>query len=177
MEQRIDIFVDGACPNNGKAGARATWAWAVAYNMVITETHAEAVPADQPQTNQYAELAAFTYAFSKLPALFQALGPGDKVHIYSDSAYAIQCISTWGPTWKANGWARKAGGKGKPLEHIAVIMPLVETYLKEQERIELIHIAAHPRAAEAKLYPACGNVRVDQLAQELAQKLALARNE
>lgn len=169
MEPVIDMFVDGACPNNGKVGARAAWAWTVAYDQVFTETHAETVPADEPQTNQYAELAAFAYAFGQLPKTFQALGPQGKIRIYSDSAYAIQCISVWGPTWKANGWARKAGGRGKPLEHIHVIKPLVEFYLQEWGRIELIHIAAHPGAAAAKLYPASGNVLVDKLAQAEAQ--------
>lgn len=161
------MFVDGACLGNGKDGARAAWAWACAsaVDQKITETHAESVPADQPQTNQYAELAAFTYAFQRLPS-----AENQRVHIYSDSAYAIQCISVWGPQWKANGWARKPGGKGKPLEHISIIAPLVETYLKEQGRLELIHISAHPKAAEGRLYPASGNVLVDKLAQAQANQ-------
>ena len=169
MEPIIDMFVDGACPNTGKVGARAAWAWAVAYDQIFTDSHAEAVPADEPQTNQYAELAAFAYAFGQLPKTFQALGPQGKVRIYSDSAYAIQCISVWGPSWKTNCWARKASGRGKPLEHIHVIKPLVETYLQEKHRVELVHIAAHPGAAAAKLYPASGNVLVDKLAQAQAQ--------
>jgi ribonuclease HI len=160
----IDMFVDGACLGNGTVGARAAWAWAMAVNQVVTETHAESVPADEPQTNQYAELAAFAYAFQRV------MEQPHRVRIYSDSAYAIQCISVWGPTWKANGWARKAGGRGKPLEHMDVIKPLVETYLKERERLELIHITAHPKAAEGRLYPASGNVLVDRLAQVQASQ-------
>jgi ribonuclease HI len=157
MDKTTDIFIDGACPRNGKDGARAAWAWALAINQQIIETYAQPVEADQPQTNQYAELAAFSYAFRRLP-------PIGSVNIYSDSMYAIQCISTWGPQWKTNGWARKAGGKGKPLEHLNLIRPLVEIYLKEKDRLHLIHIPAHPKAAEAKLYPASGNVLVDRLA-------------
>ncbi len=159
----IDMFVDGACLGNGKDGARAAWAWACASagDKKITETYAESVPADQPQTNQYAELSAFVYAFSRLPA-------EGKVKIYSDSDYAIQCISVWGPIWKANGWARKAGGRGKALEHLSLIRPLVEAYLKERVRLEIVHIAAHPKGAERHQYPASGNVLVDQLARAQA---------
>ena len=163
----IDMFVDGACLGNGKDGARAAWAWACASagDEKITETHAESVPADQPQTNQYAELSAFAYAFLRLPP-----SKDQFVCIYSDSAYAINCISVWGPQWKANGWARKPGGRGKPLEHIHVIQSLVETYLNEKERLELIHIPAHPKAAEGRRYPASGNVLVDKLAQAKANE-------
>jgi ribonuclease HI len=163
----IDMFVDGACLGNGKDGARAAWAWACASagDQKITETHAESVPADQPQTNQYAELSAFAYAFLRLPP-----SKDQFVCIYSDSAYAINCISVWGPQWKANGWARKPGGRGKPLEHIGIIAPLVEKYLKEQVRLALFHIPAHPKAAEGRLYPASGNVLVDKLAQAKANE-------
>jgi ribonuclease HI len=162
----MDIFIDGSCPNNGKAGARAAFAWALAEDGVIIRSHSEKIPESKPQTNQYAELAAFAYAFENLP--LSSVGP---VTIYSDSDYAIKCISVWGPKWKAQGWRRKAGGGGgKPIEHLDIIIPLVDFMITHQlnSAITLKHIDAHQTAAKSRTYPYSGNALVDRLAREKA---------
>ena len=156
----MDIFIDGSCPNNGKAGARAAFAWAAADRATgtIKETYAERIDASKPQTNQYAELAAFQYAFKRLDGTIP-------VTIYSDSDYAIKCITTWGPAWKANGWRRKAtGAGGKPIEHIDVIRPMVEYYEAHKEQLTVVHLRSHQSAAVSATYPYSGNVVVDRLA-------------
>ena len=163
----MDIFIDGSCPNNGKAGARAAFAWALAEDGIIIKTHAEKIPESKPQTNQYAELAAFAYAFENLP-------PGSvlqPVTIYSDSDYAIKCITVWGPKWKSQGWRRKAGGSGgKPIEHLDIIIPLVDFMITHgsANAITLKHIDAHQTAAKSRTYPYSGNALVDRLAKEKA---------
>lgn len=175
---QIDYFVDGSCLGNnvgtgasGSASRRTAYAMVKAVDGIIVKEEAALVDTAYPQTNQYAELSAFHHAFYDI----QTDHPDIPVTIYSDSAYAINCISLWGPSWKVQGWKRKAGGGGKPLEHMDVIGPLVDYWLDHKDRITLKHIAAHQRVAVAATYPYSGNARADVLAREKAmQVLSLA---
>lgn len=169
---QIDYFVDGSCLGNnvgtGTSGARATaYAMVKAIDGVFVQEEAALVDTAYPQTNQYAELCAFHHAFYDI----QTQHPDTPVTVYSDSVYAINCISLWGPTWKAQGWKRKAGGGGKPLEHLDIIAPLVDYWLDHKDTITLKYIAAHQRVAVAATYPYSGNARADVLAREKAMQV------
>ena len=61
------------------------------------------------------------------------------ISIFSDSKYAIDCISTWAYSWKKNGWTKK-GGEIKNLE---LIQEAHELFLKLKEKIEIIHVKGH----------------------------------
>lgn len=166
----IDYFIDGSClgNNSDKSDRRTAYALVKAVDGVFVYQDAVRLDPPFPQTNQYAELAAFQRAFHDIRTQHT---PHTTVTIYSDSAYAIQCISMWGPTWKSQGWKRKTGSGGKPLEHLDVIRPLVDYWIDNKERIVLKHIAAHQSAAKSVLYPYSGNALADKLAKEMASSL------
>lgn len=161
MSALIHYFVDGS----SIAQKSAAYAVAKAINRTIVCQWSARIDAGEPQTNQYAELVAIREACADI----RTHHPREtNITIYSDSDYAIKCITVWGPTWKAQGWRRKAGGGGKPLEHLGVICPLVDFVEANKERIRFEHIAAHQLAAQSKIYPYSGNALVDRLARASA---------
>ena len=145
MSVLIHYFVDGS----SIAQKSAAYAVAKAINSTIVSQWSARIDTSEPQTNQYAELVAIREACADI----RAHHPSEtNITIYSDSDYAIKCITVWGPTWKAQGWRRKAGGGGKPLEHLGVICPLVDFVEANKERIRFEHIAAHQLAAQSIIY-------------------------
>lgn len=62
-----------------------------------------------PCTNQISELFAIYWALVRIP--------GDIV-FYTDSAYAIGCLSKWWLTWRTNGWKN---AKGKTIANKSLI--------------------------------------------------------
>lgn len=177
----IHYFVDGSCIGNGAGDpAERSAAYAVVKAFVpqsgpqFVDQHAEAIDRFLPQTNQYAELVAFQYAFTDIETKHSGnkadQQAGNPITIYSDSMYAINCITTWGPLWKVQGWKRKARGSGgKPLEHIHIIAPLVDFWERHQDHITITHIPAHQLAAQSRTYPYSGNALADKLARAKAQ--------
>ena len=57
----------------------------------------------------------------------------------SDSAYAINCVRAWAPSWEKRGWTR-AGGEIKNLE---VIRACYEIYRRIKKGLNLTHVAGH----------------------------------
>jgi ribonuclease HI len=129
------IYCDGACSGNGTARAVGGWAWAYWPGAARGEPAAErAAPLVRPPhaTNQRAELTAL------LEALRFAREGRTAVTVYSDSQYAINCASKWGPAWKRKGWKRDSG---EPLQNLDLIQPLVELWTSE--RWPLVHVRGH----------------------------------
>jgi ribonuclease HI len=150
-----NVFCDGSCINNGRPGARAGYAVVVMNSETEIHVHAEPVPANEPQTNQRAELRALLYA---LQYLRESSCSGT---VYTDSKYAIQCVTTWGPSWKAAGWKK---ADKKPALHVDLIEPMLELYAPNGGAggIVLQHVKAHTGRADAV---SRGNARVDDLAR------------
>jgi ribonuclease HI len=169
----IHYFIDGSCIGNGAGDPverSAAYAVVKAFAQQFVEQHAEAIDRSLPQTNQDAELVAFQYAFTDIETKHADQQAGNPITIYSDSMYAINCITTWGPLWKVQGWKRKARGSGgKPLEHIHIIAPLVDFWERHQDHITITHIPAHQLAAQSRIYPYSGNALADKLARAKAQ--------
>jgi ribonuclease HI len=61
------------------------------------------------------------------------------IEIFSDSKYAIDCITTWAYSWKKNGWSKK-GGEIKNLE---LIIEAHTLYEKLKTKIEINHVKGH----------------------------------
>ena len=86
-----------------------------------------------------------TNNIAELNALYQALTIASETHseniisIFSDSKYAIDCITTWAYGWKRNGWSKK-GGEIKNLE---LIIEAHTLYEKLKEKIEITHVKGH----------------------------------
>lgn len=117
------VFIDGACSNNGRDGARAgigitigedeEYCWSVAVDDMVDP--------DAPRTNQRAELLAGIEGLKKLEEryrieeIYKALGDQDDHHrptrchkdeprstyiIVTDSEYVVKGITEWLPTWR-----------------------------------------------------------------------------
>lgn len=150
------IFCDGACSGNGTARAVAGWAWAYWPGHV----------AGQPvrhgsgrltglATNQRAELMALLEALRSWSSL-----NGGPVTVLTDSMYAINCTSKWGPAWARKGWRRDSG---EPLLNLDLIKPLVTLW---KPAWQLVHVRGHQTNGS---WQAHGNNWVDRAAVVAAQ--------
>lgn len=108
-----------------------------------------------PATNQRAELMALLEALR-----WWSGGAGGPVTVYTDSMYAINCTSKWGPSWRKKGWKRDSG---EPLQNLDLIRPLVELW---QPKWRLVHVRGHQTAATPEAH---GNNWVDRAAVVASQ--------
>ncbi|KAI9206400.1 ribonuclease H-like domain-containing protein [Polychytrium aggregatum] len=100
------VYIDGACSNNGQAGAKAGYGvyWGPNHPLNV----AEPVPGpDKHQTNNRAELLA---AITVLKAAQTHLEPTAQLTIYSDSQYVLGGVQGWLECWKKSAWQRKGDG-------------------------------------------------------------------
>ncbi len=161
-----NIFTDGACPNNGKRGAKASYA--IVF-LGLSESGpplleiAQPVPQQEPQTNQRAELSAIYQAVQIVQErnLWKA---ADKICFYTDSQYAIKCITEWGPGWQAKGWKKR---DGKPIEHLDLLKPLIQLRSEKGPKFSLRYVEAHQSAVRSQQFPWRWNARADALAQSV----------
>ncbi len=161
---QFHIFTDGSCLNNGKKGAKAS------YAIVVLGTSETGPPAQEiatplhvsePQTNQRAELMAIKVAVDvcNKENLWKK---ADKVIFWTDSQYALKCITEWGPGWRAKGWKKR---DGKPIEHLDILRPLIELKAEKGPKFSLRYVEAHQSVAKSQTFPWCWNARADTLAQ------------
>lgn len=156
------IYCDGACPGNGTKHAYGGWAWAYWPGPIAGEPvtyGAGKLVGDA--TNQRAELTAL------LKALQWAAGQVRKIDIYSDSQYAINCTSVWGPGWKRKGWKRSSG---EPLQNLDLITQLVDLW---KPCWPLHHVRGHQKGHSQEAY---GNNWVDRAAVAAAQGQEITPN-
>ena len=98
----VMVYTDGACPNNGKGGARAglgVW-WNHGHKLNVSSR----VKGDK-QTNNVGEIQAIVRAIE-----VAATNDVKKLQINTDSEFTINSVTKWMPGWKKKGW-RKADGK------------------------------------------------------------------
>jgi ribonuclease HI len=156
MASLASIYCDGACSGNGTARATGGWAWAYWPGVARgepTAAGAKALICPPHATNQRAELTAL------LEAMRWASKSGlnhKAVAFYSDSLYAINCASKWGPSWKRKGWKRDSG---EALQNLDLIQPLVELW--SGHRWNLIHVRGHQTGTSPEVW---GNNWVDRAA-------------
>ena len=148
----VAVFCDGSCLSNGKVGAKAGIGVYVQRNGAELHSYSAAIPATDPQTNQRAELLALQYAITYMAE------SGFKGIIYTDSKYAIQCITVWGPNWAKNGWKKS---DKKPVLHQDIIEPLLELWLTLTD-IKLEHVFGHTGKSDTISQ---GNAIADRLAR------------
>lgn len=88
------VFTDGACTANGRVGAKAGYAVWFPENKEWSESHR--VPPTESQTNNRAELSAIYRAVQ----ILEQKGYTDyDIVIYTDSQYAIDCLTKWYLGW------------------------------------------------------------------------------
>jgi len=127
----VSIYCDGACePNPGNAGSGIV----VYRNGILAELWYGLY--HRMGTNNTAELNALYHALRMAEAEIQAR---NTVEVCSDSAYSINCIRAWAPSWEKNGWKR-AGGEIKNLE---IIQDCYAIYRRIKDELTLTHVAGH----------------------------------
>lgn len=97
--QYINIYTDGSCINNGRPNAIASvGVWIQEYpDMSISERITS-----YPQTNQVSELCAIKQAL-------EIADNFERINIFTDSKYAINCVTEWCLNWERNGWRSSKG--------------------------------------------------------------------
>lgn len=96
------IYTDGGCSGNGYSNAIGGWGY-----FIINEDNKIAgtdMGREAPSTNQRMELTAAIEACKRITK-FEIEYQADKVEVYSDSAYLINCVNQqWYINWQKNGW-------------------------------------------------------------------------
>jgi ribonuclease HI len=131
----IRVFTDGACSNNGKKGAKASWACWFPEHPDISK--AEVVPEDELQTNQRGELMAIARAVEIASDEFDLADTG--IHIFTDSMYSKNCLTTWIPGWIRKDWKNSTG---QPVAHRDLIEATVSRLTKFKSYI-ITYVPAH----------------------------------
>jgi ribonuclease HI len=111
MVYRIQIYTDGGCRWNGKPWAIGAAAYAVKNKWGKYKGGTRALPSNPRPTNQRAEILGIILALKYVLRKWQDLDtdPYLVVKIYSDSKYAIGCMTNWIYTWEQNGWVNSKG--------------------------------------------------------------------
>ena len=86
---KIIIFTDGACVNNGKRNAKG--GVGIYYQDSVKPNVSICLKGSKP-TNNKAELTAIKMAI-------ESCEDDDEIIIYTDSEYAINCTTKWAPGW------------------------------------------------------------------------------
>ncbi|KAE8383309.1 ribonuclease H-like domain-containing protein [Aspergillus bertholletiae] len=109
----MEIYTDGGCRGNGRPGAIGAAAAVVVKRNGKSTSWTRSLPRYPPPTNQRAEITAICLALELALEKFDQLdtNPQFDVTIYSDSKYAIGCMTTWIYKWARNGWFNAAGNQ------------------------------------------------------------------
>lgn len=147
----INVYIDGACTNNGQQNAVAGYGVFFAEN----DSRNDNGLVDGKQTNNTGELTAFIKAHEILK---QDIQNKKLIHIYTDSEYVMKCVTTYGDKLKQNNW-KTSNGKSPP--NVDLVKQAYETYQDSKISVRLHHIAAHTNKTDEH---SIGNAGADRLA-------------
>ena len=150
----LRVFTDGACSKNGKKGALASWAFWFPEHQKLSK--AERVAGDL-QTNQRGELSAIAEAVACSLKSFDPTVVD--LHIYTDSMYSKNCLTTWLPGWIRKGWVNT---QGQPVAHRDLIESTA-TGLSKFKTFTISHVKAHTGADDEM---SRNNAIVDKMATD-----------
>lgn len=128
----IEIFTDGSCRNN--QGANNTGGWGLS---VFIDGKLSFIDGKQScnTTNNREEFKAIIAAVNLAQDTFK----GEKVTIYSDSAYCLNTITNWMYSWYKKGW--KKADKKEP-ENLDQVQKLYDKLLFESN-ITFVKVPGH----------------------------------
>ena len=136
----------------GKKGASAgigVW-WGDDHKMNTAE------PASRP-TNNCAEIEA------AIKAIRLAKGSDvQKLKVFTDSQFLINCVTKWLPGWKKNGWKTKSNEDVKNKVELQVLDKLLDNKSSPGFKLKWQHVRGHQG-----IY---GNEKADELARRGAEK-------
>ncbi|TVY13489.1 Ribonuclease H [Lachnellula arida] len=120
------IYVDGGCRGNGKPGSIGAASAVFKYRAGRKRAWTTDLPESPLPTNQRAEITAIILALEQALLKYGRIQSNPRqgiprldVKIYSDSKYAIGCMTEWISKWRDNGWKNAAG---KPVANRDLIM-------------------------------------------------------
>ena len=135
----VTVYTDGACSGNPGPGG---------FAAIIVENGAERIitGAEPHTTNQRMELLGAIEALVSIPDRRQ-------VHVYTDSAYVMNCfVERWWEKWERNGWL---GAGKKPVTN----RDLWERLIAETRRHDVVWHKVRGHSGDVM------NERVDALAR------------
>ncbi|XTI82314.1 ribonuclease H1 [Cenococcum geophilum] len=138
----MEIYVDGGCRGNGQPGAIGAAAAVFKKRNGKSVAWTKSLPLYPPPTNQRAEITAIILALEQALEKLEELdtNPHLDVKIYSDSRYAIGCMTNWIYKWARNGWINAAGNEVANRDLIQEASHL-DDRLKEEGDVEYIWIS------------------------------------
>jgi ribonuclease HI len=137
-QNKVRIYTDGSCINNGKSNAIG--GFAVYFPGGEFKNIAEKYT--RHPTNQRCELTAIYRAIQETQ---QHIMAGGKIEIYTDSEYSMKCLTNYCRKWCVNGWVK---ADKKPIENRDIIEPLWGFYSRYYKNIGLTHVRAHTGASD-----------------------------
>ena len=140
----MKMYVDGGCRRNGQPDAIGAAAAVNKLKWGRQKAWSQILPRWPIPTNQRAEITAIILALSNALERYGNLimNPRLRLTVYSDSEYAVNCMSQWVHKWSQNGWTTVAGSEVANQDLIRYALVL-ESELKEKGSVKYIHI---PRA-------------------------------
>lgn len=138
---KLIFYTDGACSGNPGPGGYGVICLNKCYSQTISEyiegykINYKYSEYSKNTTNNREELKAILHVL-KLATEHSEYN----FIIYSDSAYAVNCLINWCPMWAKNNWTRKGN---KPILNLELIQEMYSIYLKIKDRITIIKIGGH----------------------------------
>lgn len=146
----INVYIDGACTNNGKPNAKA--GYGVFFSDDDPRNESDTVKGKQ--SNNTGELTAF---IRSLEILEKERQENRVINLYTDSEYVIKCVTTYGTKVERNGWKSSSG---KPIPNLDLVKRAFQLF-KESKSVKLHHIEAHTNKTDIH---SLGNAGADRLA-------------
>ena len=126
----LEIYTDGSCKSIGKQTFGA-WAYIIVRDGKIIATDAKGY---LNTTNQRMELLG---AAEALKIAEQIKQPYEKIILYSDSAYFINCFKQrWYDNWQRNGWVNSKGQDVANQDIWSEIVPFFEKIEYSFEKVK-----------------------------------------
>lgn len=148
----INVYIDGACANNGKATAKA------GYGVYFGEDdprNEHGSCAEGKQSNNVGELTAFIRCLEILDEDIHQKGM--PVHVYCDSEYVLKCATTYGSKLEKQGWM--ADNKIPP--NVELVKKAYALYQPAKGKVALHKVKAHTGYEDLH---SKGNAGADRLA-------------
>ena len=165
--EEFKVFTDGSVSNNGRNNCKG------GIGIYFSDNNLDNVKCklNIPKiTNNICELLAGKEAINIIINKKKFLENienkiKNKIIIYTDSCYLINCITLWYRTWQKNNWKNS---KKEPVKNIEIIHKLREYYLKYD--IDFRFVKAHQKKPKdensIEYYEWYGNYMADKLAFE-----------
>jgi ribonuclease HI len=157
----MNVYIDGACINNGQTNAKAAYAVWFGHNDLRNESG----PVIGKQSNNTGELTAFIRCLEIIQET-GSTGPTGPIDIHCDSEYVIKCVTTYGTKLQASNW-KTSTGKEPP--NVELVQKAFALYQQMKQNLRLHYIRAHTGKTDEH---SVGNAEVDRMANAAANESA-----